>query len=221
VGEVFEARGHRARVVGFTRGIRSFTTSPYVFATFKHAQDFATVREDQTTYILVKAAPGANLEQVRGGILAQVKNVDVYTTSEFSHMTRFYWMFTTGAGVAVLIAAVLGLVVGFVVVAQTIYATTMDHMREFGTLKAIGAPNSYVYKVIMKQAGISAVIGYVLGMIVSFFVVEASQKGGAAILMPMPMAAGMFFLTLAMCVGAALVSINKVMHIDPAMVFKG
>jgi len=56
--------------------------------------------------------------------------------------------------VAVLIAAVLGLVVGFVVVAQTIYATTMDHVREFGTLKAMGAPNSYVLGVIMEQAGI-------------------------------------------------------------------
>jgi len=136
-------------------------------------------------------------------------------------MTTFYWMFTTGAGVAVLIAAVLGLVVGFVVVAQTIYATTMDHIREYGTLKAMGAPNSYVYKVIMKQAAISAVIGYVLGMFVSIFVVHGSQKGGAAILMPAPMAVGMFFLTLLMCVGAALVSINKVTRIDPAMVFKG
>jgi putative ABC transport system permease protein len=221
VGELFEVRGHRARVVGFTRGIRSFTTSPYVFSTFKHAQDFTGAKENRTTYILVKVAPGASVERVRQGILANVKDVEVYTTEQFSHMTRFYWMFTTGAGVAVLIAAVLGLVVGFVVVAQTIYATTMDHVREFGTLKAMGAPNSYVYKVILKQAGISAVIGYVLGMIVSAFVVRASQKGGAAILMPAPMAVGMFFLTLAMCMGAALVSINKVMRIDPAMVFKG
>lgn len=221
IGEVFEVRGHRARVVGFTRGIRSFTTSPYVFSTFKHAQDFTSMQEGQTTYILVKLAPGANADQVRRGILETVKNVDVYTAAQFSHMTRFYWMFTTGAGVAVLIAAVLGLVVGFVVVAQTIYATTMDHVREFGTLKAMGAPNSYVYKVIMKQAAISAVIGYVLGMIVSGFVVHASQSGGAAIVMPAPMVVGMFFLTLAMCLGAALVSINKVTNIDPAMVFRG
>ncbi|MGA2456823.1 MAG: ABC transporter permease [Terriglobales bacterium] len=221
IGEVFEIRGHRARVVGFTRGIRSFTTSPYVFTTFKNAQSYTGLREDQTHFILVKLAPGANLEQVRRELLDRVKDVEVFTTAEFSHMTRFYWMFTTGAGVAVLIAAVLGLVVGFVVVAQTIYATTMDHVREFGTLKAMGAPNSYVYKVIMKQAAISAVIGYVLGMIVSVFVVRGSQAGGAAILMPMPMAVGMFFLTLAMCIGAALVSINKVTHIDPAMVFKG
>jgi putative ABC transport system permease protein len=170
---------------------------------------------------LVKLAPGVNPEQVRHDILDRVKDVDVVTNHEFSRMTQFYWMFTTGAGVAVLLAALLGLVVGFVVVAQTIYATTMDHLREFGTLKAMGAPNSYVYKVIIKQAAISAVIGYFLGMIVSVFVVHASQKGGAAILMPTPMAIGMFFLTLFMCVGAALVSINKVTRLDPAMVFKG
>ena len=221
LGEVFEIGGHRARVVGFTRGIRSFTTSPYVFTSFKNAQDFTNMREDQTLFILVKLAPGANLDQVRQNLLGHVRDVEVLTTSQFSHMTRFYWMFTTGAGVAVLIAALLGLVVGFVVVAQTIYATTMDHIREYGTLKAMGAPNSYVYKVIMKQAAISAVIGYVLGMIVSVFVVHASQKGGAAIMLPAPMAAGMFFLTLTMCVGAALVSINKVTRIDPATVFKG
>jgi putative ABC transport system permease protein len=219
--QLFEINGKRARVVGFTQGIRAFTTSPYVFTTFKRAQEYANVPDDQTTYILVKLAPGANVEQVRHDILDRVKDVDVVTNREFSRMTQFYWMFTTGAGVAVLLAAMLGLVVGFVVVAQTIYATTMDHLREFGTLKAMGAPNSYVYKVIIKQAAISAVIGYFLGMIVSVFVVHASQKGGAAILMPTPMAIGMFFLTLAMCVGAALVSINKVTRLDPAMVFKG
>ena len=65
VGEVFEIGGHRARVVGFTRGIRSFTTSPYVFTTFKNAQNYTGLREDQTMFILVKVAPGASLEQVR------------------------------------------------------------------------------------------------------------------------------------------------------------
>ena len=221
LGEVFEIAGYRARVVGFTRGIRSFTTSPFVFTSFKNAQNYTRLREDQTHFILVKVAPGADREQVRLALLSSIADVEVFTSGQFSRMTTVYWMFTTGAGVAVLIAAVLGLVVGFVVVAQTIYATTMDHIREYGTLKAMGAPNSYVYKVIMKQAGMSAVIGYALGMIVSVFVVQGSQKGGAAILMPPPMAVGMFFLTLFMCIGAALVSINKVTRIDPAMVFKG
>ena len=97
----------------------------------------------------------------------------------------------------------------------------MDHLKEFGTLKAMGAPNRYIYKVILTQAALSAVMGYVLGMFVSAFVVRASQSGCAAILMPWQMAIGMFFITLLMCMGAAIVSINKVTRLDPAMVFKG
>jgi len=220
-GEVFELNGRRARIVGFTRGIRAFTTSPHVFTAFKNAQDYTRLPEDQTVFLLVKLAPGADLNQVRGDIVAHVKDVDVITRAEFSRMTRSYWMFTTGAGIAVLLAAFLGLVVGFVVVAQTIYATTVDHLREYGTLKAIGASNRYIYKVILEQASISAVIGYALGMMVSLLVVRASQHGGAAILVPWPMAVGMFFVTLFMCAGAAVVSIRKVTRLDPAMVFKG
>jgi putative ABC transport system permease protein len=221
IGDVFEIRGHRARVAGFTRGIRSFTTSPYVFTSFKNAQNYATIAEDQTVFILVTGDGSARIDTLRHRLLARVKDVDIVTTSAFSSMTRFYWMFTTGAGVAVLLAALLGLVVGVVIVAQTIYATTMDHLREYGTLKAMGATNRYLYRVIVQQAVISAIAGYSLAMVVSWFVVRGSAKGGAAILLPWPVAVGMLGLTLAMCTVAALVSINKVTRLDPATVFKG
>jgi len=221
VGDVLEIRGHRARVAGFTRGIRSFTTSPYVFTSFKNAQNYVTLPENQTIFILITGDGSVALDELSRRLTARVKDVDVVTTARFSAMTRFYWMFTTGAGVAVLLAAVLGLVVGVVVVAQTIYATTMDHIREYGTLKAMGATNGYLYRVIMQQAIISALAGYSLAMIVSWFVVRGSEKGGAAILLPLPLAIGMLGLTLVMCTGAALVSINKVTRLDPAMVFKG
>ncbi|HET8676720.1 MAG TPA: ABC transporter permease, partial [Blastocatellia bacterium] len=118
-------------------------------------------------------------------------------------------------------AAVLGLIVGVVVVAQTIYAATIDHIREFGTLKAMGATNGYIYRVIIKQALISAVIGYGLGIAVSLVTVYFNRNGGAAIILPKEVAAGLFGLTLLMCIGASVVSINKVTRIDPAMIFKG
>jgi putative ABC transport system permease protein len=221
IGEVFEINGRRARIVGFTRGIRAFTTTPYAFTSFKNAQDYSRLNADQTLFILVRAVPGTNIKVLQRDLESRVRDIDAITTQQFSRMTRVYWMFTTGAGVAVLIAALLGLVVGVVVVAQTIYATTMDHIREYGTLKAMGAANSYIYRVIITQAGISAVIGYTFAMIISFFVIRASQNGGAAIMMPWQLRVGLFFLTVLMCVGAALVSINKVTSLDPAMVFKG
>lgn len=220
IGDHFEIRDYRAKIVGFTNGIRAFTTSPYVFTTFKNAQDYTQMNEDQTNFILVKAAPGVDIKGLKTKLQQRLPDNDVYETSEFSSMTRHYWMFTTGAGVAVLLAAALGVVVGIVVVAQTIYATTMDHIREYGTLKAMGAPNRYVFGVIMTQAAIAAIIGYAIGMVVSVFVVHGGSKGGASIVMNWQVVVLMFFVTLGMCISAAVVSVNKIMKLDPAMVFK-
>lgn len=220
-GQIVEINNRRARVVGFTQGIRSFTTSPYIFTSFRNAENFITRdARDKTTFILVKALPGADINQLQRDLQGRLTDVDVLTASEFARMTTAYWMFTTGAGIAVLIAAVLGLVVGVVVVAQTIYATTVDHLREFGTLKAMGASNRYIYRIILKQSLISAVIGYALAAIASAFVVRGGAQGGAAVLVTWKLMVGMFFVTLVMCFAAAMVSINKVTRIDPALVFK-
>jgi putative ABC transport system permease protein len=221
VGETVEIRGRKARVVGFTRGIRTFTTSPAVFASFKNAQDYFGLREDQTLFLLVKAAPNSDVQKLKQDILASVKDVDVHTREELSRKQRDYWMFGTGAGVTVLIAAALGLLVGVVIVAQTIYAATVDHIREYGTLKAMGATNGYIYRVIIKQATMSGVVGYAVGMCICLFAAYMSQQGTTAIIIPWQLVIGLFGLTMLMCVSASIVSINKATRIDPAMVFRG
>jgi len=223
IGDRVEIGDHRARIVGFTHGIRSFTTSPFVYTSFKNALNYTRpeAREDQLVYILIKVAPGFTTKEVQKNLLARLTDVDIYTSEEFSRRTRFYWMFTTGAGLAVLTAAFMGLIVGVAVVAQTIYAATVDHIREYGTLKAMGATNQYLYRVLVEQAVWSAVLGYALALVVAHFIVQASEKGGALILLPTSMKIGMLFLAVFMCITAALVSINKVTRLDPAMVFKG
>src|SRR5262249_13161736 len=154
-----------------------------------------TSNETDVGYVLVKASSGILVAELKKDLNARLSDVDIYTTAEFARKTRFYWMFTTGAGLAVLTAALMGLIVGVAVVAQTIYAATMDHIREYGTLKAMGATNSYLYRVLIEQAVWSALLGYALAMIVAHFVVTASEKGGALILMPLEMKAGMFVLS--------------------------
>ena len=223
IGDRVEIGDHRARVVGFTRGIRSFTTSPFVYTSFKNALNYTRpeAREDQLAYILVTVAPGVPSREVLESLRARLTDVDIYTREEFSRRTRFYWMFTTGAGLAVLTAALMGLVVGVAVVAQTIYAATMDHIREYGTLKAMGASNGYLYRVLIEQAVWSAVLGYAFAMFAAHFIVQASEKGGALILLPPAMKIAMLVLAVFMCIAAALVSINKVTRLDPAMVFRG
>ncbi|GFK94924.1 putative ABC transporter permease [Fundidesulfovibrio magnetotacticus] len=221
LGEQVEVNGHRVRVAAFTRGIRSFTTSPYIFSTLPIAQTLCNLREGRFTYVLVDALPGTDPEEFKRELARRVDGVDVYTSREFSRKTQQYWMFTTGAGMALLIAAALGLVVGVVVVAQTLYATTMDHLAEFGTLRAMGAPGGYIHRIIVLQALASAFAGYTPGIALSYLLVGLAEKGGASILLPSWLAVGLFFVTTGMCVGASLISINKVTRIDPVMVFKG
>jgi putative ABC transport system permease protein len=221
LGETFEIRGHRARVVGFTRGIRSFTTAPPVFTSFANAQRFMDLASDRTVYLLVRTADGADPSAIASRIETSVAHVDARPTAEWSRTQQNYWMFGTGAGITVLIAAGLGLLVGIVVVAQTIYAATVDHIREFGTLKAMGGSHAYLYRVIVTQAVIAAVVGYGVGMTLAQIVAALSQRGTTAIILPWPLTVGLFVITVTMCVAASLVSINKVTRLDPAMVFKG
>jgi putative ABC transport system permease protein len=150
-----------------------------------------------------------------------VPDVDEYTTAEFGREQSFYWMFGAGAGATVLVAAAFGVLVGMVVVAQTIYAAAVDHIREYGTLEATGGTNGYIYRVIIQPAAVSGLIGYLIGIGVSLAASHVSLQGTAAVMVPWQLCAGLFALALAVCVGASAVSINEVTRIDPAMVFKG
>jgi putative ABC transport system permease protein len=221
LGQTVEIRNIRARVMGFTEGIRTFTTSPLIFTSYKNAQNYSALDSNRTMYLLVKAAPGVDLVRLRASLQAAMDNVDVLPTGEFSRRTNFYWMFGTGAGLAVIVAAMLGLIVGIVVVAQTIYAATVDHIREFGTLKAMGATNGYIYRIILNQAVVSAIAGYAVAIVIASALEYSSRGGGANIVLPASVRVALFGLTLFMCVSAAMVSINKVTKIDPALVFKG
>ena len=129
-------------------------------------------------------------------------------------------MINTGTGVALLAVALMGVVIGTVIVANTIYTSTTEHLKEFGTLKAIGASNWDLYAIIIEQALINSVIGFAVGMAVSYVVIQAMKQGHLPILLPVPVLVGIFVLTVMMCLWSSVLSISKVTRIDPAMVFK-
>ena len=98
LGDTAEINGHRARAVGLTQGIRSFTTSPWIFMPARMAQRIAGFDESQWNYVLVTLEPGADPVRVRDALRAVLPRADVYLTDELAALTRDYWMFTTGAG---------------------------------------------------------------------------------------------------------------------------
>src|SRR5258708_33350750 len=99
IGDRIEIGDHRARVVGFTRGIRSFTTSPFVYAKFKNSLDYTNPAssEDSTAYILVKAAAGVSPRELQERLRGRRADAEVCTTAGFSRKTRFYLIVTHSA----------------------------------------------------------------------------------------------------------------------------
>ena len=221
IGQTVEINKRRARVAGFTRGIRIFTSQPAVFTSFKNAQSFLNMREDETYYIVVKAKDGKDLTDLKNEIAAKLENVEVLTRSELVYRQGLYWVIGTGAGITVLVAAFLAIVVGVIIVAQTIYSATVDHIREYGTLKAMGATNFYLYKIIITQAVVSGLISFVIGIAASLVISRISYEGTLAIIVNWQLILALFILTILMCCGSSVVAIRKATTIDPAMVFKG
>ena len=220
LGQEIDINNRRARVVGFTDGIRTFTQSPYVFTTHARAQWLTLGQDDETTYLLVKLAEGADAAAVRSTLAQRLPWVEVLSSDQFARRTQAYWMITTGAGAALLLAASLGLIVGVVIVGPTLYASTLDRLPEYATLRAIGADHRYLHRVIVKQAAISAVFGYAMGLVITLAMVAYSQTGNVAMALPPWAVALLALLTLAMCMLGALVSIRRITRIDPTTVFQ-
>ncbi len=219
LGDRAEINGVNVEIAALTKRVRSFTTLPYVFTSIEEARRLTGAGQDQATYERVQLADGANLESVRAEITARLPDTEVITQDEFRKRSQAYWLFQTGAGAALIAGAVLGLIVGVVIVAQTLYASTKDHINEFATLRALGAGAGYIVKVILMQAVLSGLIGYLLGISLALGVIHAAQDTKLNVVMTPELALTLFAVTIGMCIFAALSAIIKVVRIDPAVVF--
>lgn len=219
IGDTAQAGGGRVKIRALTEGIRSFTQSPYAYTTLNRARQLLGADDDKSTFLLVKLAPGANITKVQNDLAKRLDSADVLTKDEFESRSLKQWLFRTGAGLALIGGAILGSLVGTVIVAQTLYSSTKDHIHEFATLRALGSSRGYIYKVILAQAGLSAIMGYVLGMIIALIILYLSRNSSLPLVMTPGLAFWLFALTLFMCAISALSAIVKVTKIDPATVF--
>lgn len=176
---------------------------------------------DRITYILVRAKPGENLEELKRNLEAAMPDIRAYTRTEIAARTRSYWLQRTGIGFILGLGAAVGVIVGTVIVGQILYASASDHIKEFGTLKAMGASDWVIYGIIVEQALWMAVLGYLPGMVVCWGVGKWTLASQGIVILITPATAGIVFgITVVMCVSSALFAIQKVTRLDPAVVFK-
>jgi putative ABC transport system permease protein len=218
VGTEISAR--RAQVVEVIDGFGTFFGTPYVFTGYADAIRYLRWPGDRVVFLIVRVQPGHDPQEVKRALQSKLPEVDVWTRDEFSRRARVFWIRKTGAGGAILMVALLGFLVGMVIVSQNIYATTMENLEEFATLKAIGARRWYIQKVVLTQALACGIVGSVVGLVALLPLMEPIRNTISWVYMPWWLPFGMIFVGLLMCVLASVASIKKALAVEPARVFR-
>lgn len=219
IGDTLELNDHRAVVVGICENARTFQSQPIVYTTYSRATTFAPQERKLLSFVLVKAAPGVDPKQLCARITAAT-GLGAFTRIEFIWKTVDYFMINTGIPINFGISVALGFFVGTVIAGQTFYNFTLDNLKHFGALKAMGAPNSTLLKMIMIQAIMVGAIGYGLGVGLASIFGALTSKTELAFWMPWQLLLISAAAVTLICVISSLISLSKIMTLEPAIVFK-
>ena len=178
------------------------------------------IKAKQTSYIVAKVRDKEKIGEIVSDLKATMRDNDIYSKNDFGLKTVMYWTIQTGIGMGFFLTAFLGLIVGGAIVGQTMYANTMEHLREYGTLKALGARNGEIYQVIFSQVGISAVIGFAVGSGIILAVRKGVEKAGVSLYLSPGLFLVMFLIVLFTCFLSAYFSKKKIRTLDPMTVFR-
>jgi putative ABC transport system permease protein len=170
---------------------------------------------------LIRLAPGADARAVQRALRAGLPpDVEVLTKQEYMAREQAYWGGTTPIGYVFTFGAIMGLVVGGIIVYQILFADIAGHLPEYATLKAMGYRDAYLFAVVLQEAVILAVLGFVPGLVACLYLYRLSEAA-TRLPMEMPLATGLLvlLLTVAMCCISAAIALRKVRAADPAEVF--
>src|SRR4051812_4410490 len=220
VGDTLELNDHRAVVVGLCRNTRTFQSQPVVYTTYTRATTFAPKERKLLSFVLVKAKPGQD-QTVLCERIHHTTGLLALTRQQFKKVTYEYFMKYTGIPINFGIAVALGFIVGTAIAGQTFYNFTLDNLRHFGALKAMGAGNAQLLKMILLQSAITGLIGYGLGVGAAALFGYALRDSELAFMLPWQLLVITGVAVTVICMIASLFSMRKVMRLEPAIVFKG
>ena len=222
LGRTLELNDHLVRIVGIAEASAPFATFPVMFSRYSQAIKFVGIERDQLSFVLVKPQPGVSIADL-------CERIDKYTDlravsgTGFAWQTVFYYVRNTGIPVNFGITIGIALIVGAVVAGQTFYIFTLENLKQFGALKAIGVTNRSIVGMILLQALTVASIGYsmgsgIAGVFFSLTLHNDPTRGLVLLWQNMTgVAVAIFFVVFL----ASLLSVRHVLTLEPAVVFRG
>jgi putative ABC transport system permease protein len=220
VGTIFELNDKLARVVAIAKTQKSFTNIPVVYTTYERAMRYVPRERRILSYVLAKAKDGVPVEDVVQRIRAQT-GLGAFTEEEFGWKTIMWVLKNTGIGINFGTTILLGFIVGMAIAGQTFYLFTVENLRQFGALKAMGASTFTLARMILLQAFTVGLTGYGVGIgLATVFGFLTASGGNLPFAETWQLLLMVLVALLAICTFSALISIIKLARLEPAIVFR-
>jgi len=224
IGRTFEMNDHRCFVVGICDVSHNFQTLPIAYTTYSRAKQFVPGERKLLTFVLVKAMEDspASLARVSDNIAEHTGNLfKARTQQEFIWDTIWYYVTHTGIPINFIITVLLGFLVGTAIAGQTFYQFTLENIKQFGALKAMGTSNGTILGMILLQALVVGPIGYSIGVgVAALFGRLTRDDPSMAFFMPWQVLAITGVAVMLICLLTSLLSIRRVLTTEPAIVFR-
>lgn len=219
IGDTMELNDHRAVVVGICQVQRTFQSQPVVYTTYSRATVFAPRERKLLSFVAAKAKPGQDFHMLCQRI-RKTTGLAAYTKDEFKKLTIRYYMKYTGIPINFGTTVVLGFIVGIAIAGQTFYSFTLDNLRYFGTLKAMGATDRVLLQMILLQAALVGIIGYGLGVGTASALGTLLGRTELSFLLTWQLLLVSASAVMLICAVSAVLSMRKVIRLEPAVVFQ-
>jgi len=221
-GKTFELNDHRTTVAGIFDSSAPFNNLPVFYARYSNAIRYRGQERNMMSFVLAKAKSGVTDHEACRHIVAATE-LHAATQDEFGWQTLRYYLKHSGIPINFGITIVIGLLVGTLVAGQTLYLFTIENLKQFGVLKAVGVTNWRIVRMILLQAVTVGVIGYSIGILATAIFFEVTRKtiDLRGFFLPWQVALGTGVVVLMIVIMASLMSIRKALVLEPAMVFRG
>jgi putative ABC transport system permease protein len=220
VGDELKINDRRAVIVGVCEARKGFESNAIIYTTFDNAVSFAPIGRERISYVLVKVKPNIAIGDVQARIDA-LGDVRAFTTQQFRERSVQFIVVATGIGINFGITILLGIVVGLLLSASIFYQFTIENLRNFAVLKAMGAGTRTLLGMIMLQALVVGVVGFGIGSGVAgiFAIASRVSRSELQVLFPWQLLAGTFVATLLTILLGSVLSVRRVLRVSPGTVF--
>ena len=219
LGDIRELNKKRVIISGFTWGLTPFAPA-YGFATIETARDILRLGPDDYHFVLIKLKNPADTERVRKILASHRSDFTILTKNEFVQRTVNYLIKNTGIGASFATSTTFALLIGLIVVSLSMFSSVIDNIREFGTLKAIGATNTNLALLLVIQALIFGVAGSIIGLAIVSRIAAGIRSAALALVLPSWLTLGTIPVMVVMCLLSSLLALARIRKIEPGMVFR-